>query len=51
VICELVDCLNPGQRLVQLEAHSRVATCVEEEGGVLHRQVDMVVVGELREGE
>jgi len=50
-ISELVDCFYLGRRLVRFEAHPRVAAGVKEERGVLRRRVDMIVVGELGEGQ
>ena len=48
---ELVNCFNVGRRLMWFEAHLRVLAGIEEEGRLLRGGVDVVVVGELRQGE
>ena len=50
-ICEFINCFEAGQRLMQFEAHPRVSAGIEEEGCLLHGQVDVIIVGELRQGE
>ena len=36
---------------MQFEAHLRVSAGIEEEGCLLHGQVDVIIVGELHQGE
>jgi len=36
---------------MQFKAHSRVSAGIEEEGCLLHGQVDVIVVGELHQGK
>jgi len=50
-ICELVDSFNAGCRLMQFEAHPGVSAGVKEERHLLRGRVDVVIVGELRQGE
>ena len=47
LICELVNCFNSEQRLVQFKAHLRMPASVKEERSQLYRQVDVIVVEEL----
>jgi len=51
LICELVNHFNPGQRLMWLKAHLGVSAGIEKKGCLLHGGVDMVVVGNLCQGE
>ena len=48
---ELVNCLDVGRRLMRFKAHLWVSAGIEEEGHLLRGGVDVVVVGELRQGE
>jgi len=50
-ICEFINCFEAGQRLMQFKAHARVLAGIEEEGCLLRGRVDVVIVGELRQGE
>ena len=50
-VSELVHCFHFGWWLVWLEAHLQVSAGVEEERGMLHGGVDMIVVGELCKGQ
>jgi len=50
-ICEFINRFKAGWRLMQFEAHLRVLASIREEGCLLHGRVDVVIVGELRQGE
>ena len=50
-IREFINRFNAGRRLMQFEAHLRVSAGIEEEGCLLCGRVDVVIVGELRQGE
>jgi len=50
-IHKLVNHFNVGWRLMQFKAHLGVSAGIEEEECLLHGGVDMVVVGQLRQGE
>jgi len=51
LIRELVNRFNAGWRLMQFEAHPGMSAGIEKEGCLLHGGADMVVVGELCQGE
>jgi len=50
-IREFINCFEVGWRLMQFKAHPRVPAGIEEEGCLLCGQVDVVIVGELCQGE
>jgi hypothetical protein len=43
-VSELVHCFHFGQWLVQFEAHPWMLASVEEEWGVLHGRVDVIIL-------
>ena len=48
---EFINHFEAGQRLMRLEAHLRVSAGIKEEGCLLHGRVDVIIVGELCQGE
>jgi len=50
-IREFINRFKAGQRLMRFEAHPGVSASIEEEGCLLRGRVDVVIVGELRQGE
>jgi len=51
LIREFINRFEAGWGLMQFEAHLRVLASIKEEGCLLRGRVDVVIVGELHQGE